>query len=120
MTLAEQRFKNTEIFVKTKKNSHVGARSCNKLERGNLLTYSDLFMVSPTYQLIRLFLTVREQEAVGSVVWESQVPPSAWGGGGLDRNAAASSYEAAYETYLAGSQREGEGAHRGRSRGRSF
>jgi hypothetical protein len=54
-------------------------------------------------------LSVREQEAVGSVVWESQVPPSAWGGGGLDRNAVASSYEAAYETYLAGSQREGGG-----------
>jgi hypothetical protein len=42
---------------------------CNKLERGNLLTYSDLFMVSPTYELIWLILTVREQQVVGSVVW---------------------------------------------------
>jgi hypothetical protein len=29
-----------------------GARSSNKPPRDNLLTYSDLFMVSPTYQLI--------------------------------------------------------------------
>ena len=27
-------------------------RHSNKLQRDNLLTYSDLFMVSPTYQLI--------------------------------------------------------------------
>ncbi len=31
---------------------HVESRSSNKPQRGNLLTYSDLFMVSPTYQLI--------------------------------------------------------------------
>ncbi len=40
------------------------ARSSNKPQRGNLLTYSDLFMVSPTYQLIWLILTVREHPAL--------------------------------------------------------
>jgi hypothetical protein len=38
------------------------SKSGYKMERGNLSTYSDLFRVSPTYQLIWLILTVGNKE----------------------------------------------------------
>ncbi len=58
------------LLLGVKTRGGAGPRYSNKPERGNLLTYSDLFMVSPTYQLIWLILTVREQQ-VHPTLWES-------------------------------------------------